>query len=91
MNQFTNEDLDTLYGSYGPIGMRTKKVKLTKDELIIILSDFQEKKYRELNPEICRVYKKLCDLIDNYCEHEFQYEDLDHTSMRCNKCFEITE
>ncbi len=35
--------------------------------------------------------KKLQSMIDNYCEHQEQYEDLDYNPMRCKKCLEIIE
>lgn len=33
---------------------------------------------------------KIQSMIDNYCDHKEQYEDLDYNAMRCKKCLEIT-
>ena len=33
---------------------------------------------------------KIQDMIDNYCEHEEEYEDFNYAPMRCKKCLEIT-
>jgi hypothetical protein len=34
--------------------------------------------------------KKVLSMIDNYCEHEEEYEDFNYAPMRCKKCLEIT-
>ncbi len=33
---------------------------------------------------------KIQSMIDNYCEHEEEYEDFNYNPMRCKKCLEIT-
>lgn len=34
---------------------------------------------------------KIQSIIENYCDHKEQYEDLDYHPMRCQQCLEIVE
>lgn len=43
------------------------------------------------NNQLVNINSKILYMIDNYCEHEEQYEDLDCNPMRCKKCLEVVE
>ncbi len=67
----------------------------TKEELEAILEALTIiDKDPTIKPEIFwgdSLPEKICHMIDNYCEHEETYEDLDSQPIRCKKCLEVVE
>jgi len=66
----------------------------TKSELLImhlaIIRDINQFGHiLKTSPSMLELRDKLEKMIENYCEHKEQYEDLDYNPMRCKKCLEI--
>jgi hypothetical protein len=52
-----------------------------KEELIVIRNNLSAEIDRHLNCELYGIYQKLCELIDNYCEHEEKEIYCCHTAL----------
>lgn len=65
-----------------------------KEELGQILFDMDEKISNLgeffISEDYLQLREKVCNMIDNYCEHTEEYEDFNYAPMRCKECGEIT-
>ena len=59
---------------------------LTKEELeeLYFFTCVHKNRYKAKYPQ--ELLDKLQSMIDNYCEHEEQYNDHDDCVQRCKKC-----
>lgn len=65
--------------------------EFTKEEIEILLNGLLWRDATILlidRPE--KLKSKIQSMIENYCEHEEEYEDFNYHPMRCKKCLEIT-
>lgn len=62
----------------------------TKEELENLLSTIGNMRiYSGIENRDDDLYIKIQSMIDNYCDHKEQYEDLDYISVRCKICMNI--
>ncbi len=67
------------------------KSELTVIHIAVTRDMIQFAHILKTSSSMLKLRDKLETMIDNYCEHQEEYEDLNYSPMRCKKCLEIIE